>query len=33
MLYVALTGVGLIVASLCYSIEALNREGLKLLKD
>jgi len=33
MLYIALIGIGLAVASLCYSIEVLNREGLELLRD
>jgi hypothetical protein len=33
MLYVALIAIGIAVASLCYSIEVLDREGLELLKD
>lgn len=33
MLYIALIGIGMVVGGLCYSIEALNREGLELLKD
>lgn len=33
MLYIALIGIGIAVASLCYSIEVLNREGLGCLKD
>jgi len=33
MLYVALIAIGVAVASLCYSIEVIDREGLELLKD
>ena len=33
MLYIALIAIGIAVASLCYSIEVIDREGLQLLKD
>jgi len=33
MLYIALIAIGIAVASLCYSIEVLDREGPDLLKD
>jgi hypothetical protein len=32
MLYIVLIVIGIAVASLCYSIEVLDREGLELLK-